>query len=205
MEDSLSEQKLKGHRLVISEVDGSDDDDCEESDKKSNEESDTGDKKSIEESDTGDKQSIADSLLSHDVFMSNGLQSNSAEMPDMLTKGERKPACMFERTTEPGEESSTHARQKKPDQVMSDPTFSSGKNETENLLEDESMAIALPRKVARLKQEGNQLFRSGQYAESIEKYTAGIAELSPGMFSFLLFSPFLQLENRYPTSYSSTI
>ena len=215
VEDSLAEQKLKGYRLVISEVDGSDDDNSEESD--------TGDKQSIADSllssDTGDKQSIADSLLSHEVSMPNGLESNSAEMADMLTKGETKPA--WERPTERGEESTIparlpHDRQEKRDQVMSDRTVSSDDTETvmsdrtvscdetetvmsdrtvsnddtETVLKDESVAITLPHKVARLKQEGNELFRSGQYAESIEKYTAGIAELSLGMFMFVKSADF---------------
>ena len=154
VDDSLAEEKVKGHRMVIEEVDESDD-----------------------ETEVTDMNRTPPEATTHSPTASLGKGEEGGGMRKGTGKaGEKilteKPAL--------GSNQQTSGDKSEESRIDTTSAAPSGGNGNEKGVWEDS-GVPLPREVARLKEEGSELFRSGQYPEARDKYTAGLELLNDGM------------------------
>ena len=154
MDDSLEEEKVKGHRMVIEEVDESDDE--------------------TEVTDTNRPQPEA-TTPSPTASLGKGDEGGGTTKGTGKV-GEKIPTEKPALGSSP-QTSGDKSEESRVDTMRAEP---SGGDGNEKGVGEEGGA-PLPREVAGLKEEGNELFRSGQYPEARDKYTEGLERLTDGM------------------------
>lgn len=171
---ALSDQKPSGRRMVIEEVDGSDSEDVEA---KLNE-------KNVEKSAAGSTSSSARNHFSDDV-KTEGLTHETVSQPTpaavsiVETEINRSQVESVQCSGDRNASTSLTDSSKHPCSAESKPCVANGDGGGQTTVPpSEPPSEPLPPAVQALKDEGNDLFRKGQYGDAIEKYSAAIQILS---------------------------
>jgi hypothetical protein len=174
---ALSDQKSSGRRMVIEEVDGSDSEDVEA---KLN-------KKNAEKSEAGNASSSASNHSSVGVKTGDSKNETSGQQTpagvgadssrDTAVNSSRSQTVETVHCSGDGNASTESSKHPCPAESKPDVASGDGGSQTTVLPSE-----PLPAAVQVLKDEGNDLFRKGQYGDAIDKYSAAIQILSGYFF-----------------------
>jgi hypothetical protein len=168
---ALSEQKTSGRRMVIEEVDGSDSDNEEAKLNKKNAERSAGRTTS-----TASSSAAVETSAEKSAGRTSGTASSSAAVE---TNGLKEETAS---QSTPTADSTVLTRDvelnaSNKSQATGSEACAAGGNDGGSQIV-ETPAEPLPPAVQSLKDEGNDLFRKGQYGDAVEKYSAAIQILS---------------------------